>query len=454
MLNEDFEHKLKNKLLNAAVEPSISSWESIDKNLSAKDDRKIGAWYSKTKFLIFFVFIAVVGFATYISSKPYVDANSNKNSLVSETNSKPDIKQNNETSLTENNPEPTPIRTNDVEFISKPIYIYHPNLPKIEIKKESYTGIFSTYKQSKIYSQPIYINNKIDKSHNIIPSIDHNIKNILLEDELISEETYNELNNIEPKRNENDTIYKFIIGASTYLISSYRHLKTTNNANQLQKDQVALRNKIEYRNIDFNGGLFIKAQIKNNWYIGIGINIYNCSEKINFAFKSNVKDSVMPAIDMKEEFKTNNLNNSNVFKLNGDSIFEYTQLTDPNNSIINHYYFNEIPVNISYIKYDKKWNWFVESGLSFNKLTVIHSSLVDIDKVGFTTIIDKVNYVGIKQYMLNANLASGFGYNISQTFSIQISAQFKYALSPLIDFGYAKQNPNALGLGLVFAKRF
>ncbi len=450
MSNEDFEHKLKNKLSNAEIEPTINSWESIDKKLSNKDEKKVWGWFSKTNLILFFISLALVGYATYFLS------NTKSESLIKVQNDihikKTESKKNDEPAVQSNFTNSVMTENTITEIPSKK-YTYINNI-KATNYKEILSNLLSNSKQQTLYIEPIVSINLISKSRISPFSYNHSIKNILLEDELIAEEVYNELNNIEPKRNENDTIYKFVIGASTYLISSYRNLKTSNNASALQKEQIDLRNKIENRNVDFNGGLFIKAQIKNNWYIGTGINIYNCSERVNFAYKSNVKDSVMPAIEMKEEFKNNNINNSNVFKLSGDSIYEYTQLTEQNNTLINHYYFNEIPLNISYIKFNKKWNWFIESGLSFNKLTVIHSSLVDIDKVGFTTVIDKVNYSGINQYMLNANLAAGLGYNISQTFSILLSTQIKYALTPLIDFGYAKQSPNAIGLGLVFAKRF
>lgn len=252
----------------------------------------------------------------------------------------------------------------------------------------------------------------------------------------------------------NDSNTRFMIGASAYIIGTYRHLRTMGQASEIEKSQVALRNQIEQINIDFNGGLFFKIKVHRNWYAGTGIYIYNCSERINFALKQNVPDKPAPAISMSDIYIKNNLNNPSVFKLQGDSIYAGHPASDKMNTLVNQYYFNEIPLSLTWFKSGKKYNWFAEGGLSGARLTVINASLVELDQIGFTGVTDRVNYSGISSWILNATAGAGIGINLNRNFHIDVSAEFKYAMTPLMNFGYARQNPYALGGGIVFARRF
>ncbi|MBI3234658.1 MAG: hypothetical protein HYZ42_11570, partial [Bacteroidetes bacterium] len=313
MLKEDFENKISNKLDDASVEPSLGGWEKIASRLPEEEKKKVAWWFlssGKKALVLGGMLLLLIGFFVL---KP--------TSETRPTAQIADIKVSEGGSTLNSIDESGVVDTKkNITNINNPAHINRQ--PRVVsriasiIAPQSSSNLNTPAKES---IEPIYFGE--NGVNTILPSIvlvrnvgsASNLK--LMIGELDTKIDEDEM----PQRKPDDTIYNYIIGANGFLMATYRHIGVSSQATQTEKDQVKLRNQIEYSNADFNGGLFIKRKIKNNWYLGVGINIYNCSERINFASKANVQDVPAPSIVMNDKFRINNQNNANVFKLSGDS---------------------------------------------------------------------------------------------------------------------------------------
>lgn len=251
--------------------------------------------------------------------------------------------------------------------------------------------------------------------------------------------------------------YKWMLMAGGTILRSFRQIKTLPASTPQFNRAVDLRNAIELPGLGFSGGIELARYISPQWQVSSGLLITHYSEYL--AYKRDGGFRVMkysPLVTMDDEFRQQNQGNEKVFRYATDSIYAPSQLNKSDTSIygaVNTYYFREVPLQATWVKAKRHWEFFASFGISYQRLNVIDVQMVEEDLVGFTGIVNQKNYEGI-QHVWNGMMGGGLGYRINHTTSIQARFQIRQALNPIVKNEFFQQFPYSWGGGLLLAKRF
>lgn len=252
----------------------------------------------------------------------------------------------------------------------------------------------------------------------------------------------------EPPKDKKNTPEKpcsFVLESVNNIYISDRALKPIGNPGTDKNNYIKLRNGIERGNINFSGGVAFKVCLSKNLMVGTGIRITHYSEDLIYN-KTDVSVAFeAPPIGIDEVVKKKY---PYTFTKQTDSIYAGPMYYGGTNS----YYFRELPITFGYYKYGKQWNFFAEPAISYCRITAIKASLLDLDHVGFTTVNQIDGYQGVS-HIFNGSIRVGAGYNLNKSVAFNLGGYFSRAITPLINYGYAKQLPYTYGITLGIEKR-
>ncbi|MDZ4758118.1 MAG: hypothetical protein SGJ10_08270 [Bacteroidota bacterium] len=252
-------------------------------------------------------------------------------------------------------------------------------------------------------------------------------------------------NKNEPISNSYDKPCRFVFESVNNIYLSSRVLKANSVATTDQKDYVKLRNSIEYGNVNFSGGVAFKYCVKKNFMVGTGIRFTNYSEDLIYNKRDVTVAFEAPPIGIDELVKKKY---PYTFTKQTDSIY-----AGPNYyGGTNYYFFREVPLTFGYYHYGEKHNFYVEPAISYCRISAIKTSLLDLDHVGFTTVNQIDGYEGVS-HIFNSSIRVGGGYNFTKSVSFNYGLYASKAITPLVNYGYAKQLPYTCGITLGIEKR-
>ncbi len=422
---DNFENSIRHKLDDAELTPPDNMWSKIEPELSPEKKRRGMIWLA---WLLPFCLIGggtIIYLVTPNSSKTLISLEPSNHSQVAQPTmgitppSKLDFsdKPSNGYNVINNN--------NNRLIGGVPNFPVSPDLiPSFSY----YTDVVNLYNIKSVYFNT-FLKSEVSN---------YKLKSYQVPQVLVP-------NHINEPKSRIEKPCNFVIEAVNNIYKSDRSLIASPNANADQKNYVKVRNSIEFGKLNWSGGIAVKYCIGRHFLIGTGIRFTNYSEDliynkrdVNIAFEA-------PPIGIDAVVKKKY---PYTFTKQTDSIYAGQNYYGGTNS----YFFTEVPITFGIYKYGKKFNYYLEPAISYCRITFIKTNLLDLDHVGFTTVNQTDGYQGVS-HIFNASMRMGVGKNITKSFSFNAGIYGSRAITPLINYGYAKQLPYTYGITLGFEKR-